>query len=278
MSLKGQLEQQGLILDGTGAAMRSHAANGDLVRPSPNQGFWKDCPSLYYNDPSVAHYIFDDFGQIPVDDITTKPTNYTVSFDTSGTFTQASTSGGIVILTPHTDADDAICMQMGTHAFTITANSGKALWAEFNVKVTGAGTTAGAFVGLTTASYDWDTIFNAAHGTTGGTIKDSTNILGFRIGQVAPTTWKACYKTAAVAIVDQTAVTQSTAFFTFGIHFDGVTTVSFWVDRVKLATTANVSTDTAFPAALPLVPFMALMTATGAKIMTLDWVKVVQVR
>lgn len=274
MSFRGNLEQHGILVDGTGAQLRTFASGGNLVRPSPGQGFWKDCPNLNYVDPSVAHSFFDDFGSIALDDTTLLPTQYVGVFDATGSIACGSTTGGVVNLTTHTDANDAVSLQLGLGRFPIVTDSGKKLWAEFRISTASAAATiAGAFVGLASAGYDFDILTD-----TTGVLAASKNLLGFRIIAATPAAWQACWKTGSQTVGTVAACVNAADYHTFGIYFDGKSTVTFYVDRVPLGTT--VETDaTAFPTGMVGTPFFAIKTVSGdAKVLSLDWVKVVQVR
>lgn len=272
MSLKGQLEQQGLIVDGTPTQLRSFAANGNLIKPSPNSGFWKGCPTSYYADPAVSAMFFDDFYSIALDDTTLKPTQYIGAFDANGAIgCSAADVGGALVLSTHTDANDGVSCTFGSPS--VIRRTGKKMWAEFRVKANAHANIAGAFIGLAGATtYDFDTLTD-----TTGVLAETRELIGFRILAATPAAWQACWKTDGQTVGSVAACANADDYHTFGIYYDGVTTVSFYVDRVLLGT--SVETDaTAFATGGYFVPFACIKTVTAAKSLYIDWIKCVNQR
>ena len=81
-----------------------------------------------------------------------------------------------------------------------------------------------------------------------------------------------------VALISPAQVPVASTFYKVGIHFDGKTTVTAYVDNVPNATTVEVSA-TSFPNGLALAPtFASRLGDALTQTLDIDWVKCAQLR
>ena len=271
-----QLRMAGVFVEDSQARLLAAVRNGNMVRPSPLQGPWKGCPGPYA-DPAAYFEVFDDFVGLAIDDSTGNPTDWVFTGDVAAMVVlQSSQLGGVVRIT----ADDAATNNGTTisktgEPFAIVQNSGKKLWYGARVKST-VGTEDKQLLafGLAGAGLDQDVMTD-----TTGALADSKDFVGFNILATASELIACSYKTASIAVVSQTAITDHLdAWHVFNLVFDGVISVQPWVDGVKLGTVIDVSA-TAFPE-VGLTPYFGIkVVGTAAdEIVDVDWVRCVQLR
>lgn len=238
----------------------------DQLNPGFTSGLWRNCPSLaILCDPSVGVSFMDD-GFYVHDDNSPTGKRWVESGDTPVVST-TDAANGVISLASNAATDN--------HACTIASNgeawdfaTGKELWFEARVKLTEANTDdANILIGLCDspgadvlqdngagppASYDGAVFFKVDGGTT----------------------WQ--FETSDATV--QTTATSPGAFtsatwHTVGFHYDGVTTITPYIDGV--AGTAHTIT-----AAIAEMEFVASVKNGGSNKETLliDYIKIVNVR
>jgi hypothetical protein len=103
--------------------------------------------------------------------------------------------------------------------------------------------------------------------------------IGFRIKSDASAEWDVAWKKAAQAEQEiANAVANADDWHRFGIFFDGLNTVQFYVDRVLHATTA-LTTAATFPSGEEMSPIVMVKTGEGVlKSALVDYAWVFQAR
>lgn len=247
---------------------------------APVTGFWAGCPTQVYADPSVAYFYAEDFIGFQLD-TNNEPTFGWKWYENIGATTAEATGslGGVLLMTTHNNDNDDCAMQLG-HAGTETfieysKNSGLKSWVEFRVAASQSGNNFTMFIGLAEeGSAVVDFIVDA-----GNDFVDK-DLIGFVIWEAAGAVVDIVhqFKTGGFADVGEAIVDHTDTMHTYGIYFDGVETVTFYVDNTIVGT-ADVDTVT-FPeisgAGEELSPIIYLKThSEAAKSMSIDWIKMV---
>lgn len=247
-------------------------------------GFWDDCPSQASNDMSKAFFYTEDFIGVEYD------TTYgatgadasiegwlTVADDGHAITSAAGTLGGIIGLTPVTGSNNQVSMQLGelnTESFVeFTAASGKEVWVEFNVATDDITASAAIwFVGLA------DEAANAADFLDDDGIDfGDDDYVGFSIFEANEDTLCFTYgQTGTGPVMDTLQLVVATTFYTLGIHFDGATTITYYVDGTAAGTV--LTTATGFPDTEELSPIIAIKNGAQDRVLSIDWIKLVSER
>ena len=189
-------------------------------------GLWADCPKLAaIFDPSIGHGYREDFNN--VDAATLAGYTLTDIGSSSPTFTLCGTAGGVALLdavetTQHKGG------QVQKLGLCITPAAGKDIWFETRIKVADTITKVQLFAGL--AAVDTSLLANGAvsHGNGIG-IASLTTLAG-----VAELT---ASKAAAEGTVAGIKTLVEDTFFNFGFKVNGVTSIEYFIDGVKGAST-----------------------------------------
>ena len=159
--------------------------------------------------------------------------------------------------------------------FNVTLNSGKKLWYETRMRASQSGNNFSLFAGLFASVA---VAANALVDTTGA-IAD-TDFVGFQIDPALGTSWIYTHKKSGQTVQKQPAIATNdgSAYIKLGIYFDGASSLSFYVNDVKVGTTVEVSAAT-FPSGSGLVPAILLKsTSAAAKAAVVDYIHVIQSR
>lgn len=247
------------------------------LSPAAGASIWDGAPLLAMRqDPSVGICLFEDFVQPVVDDTTGLPTNMVAAGDHKTTaFSKA--AGGVLQMNCGDTDNDEFYLQMGAGAlhapFFITDANGKPLWFEIYCKAL-QHADLGVFVGLAEegcAAADFLT-------DNSGVIADK-DFIGFNILTASPAAWNVTWKKAGQAVQAIAAAgANADDWHRFGFHFDGLHTITFYVDRVANATVALSSAAT-FPSGQLMAPIFAVKTGEAVdKAIAIDYVWVAQAR
>jgi len=236
-------------------------------------GFWADCP-LPQSNPSGSYQYFTDFVGQPLVATTNALEGWLVGGDASYVVAStAGTLGGIITLTPATGSNNEVEWQMGelnTDTYLeYTASSGLKSWVEYRF-TTDAVTDAGnIFLGLAEEASAAADFIN----DTGADIADK-DVVGFIVLEASPQLLLRIFQTAGGAF-DTTTVATLVAgtYVTAGIYFNGVSSVSFYVNGTSVGTTAT--TTTLFPDTEELSPLIAVKNGAADKTVSIDWIKMV---
>ena len=254
-------------------------------------GMWAGCPSQASPDPSVAWFYMEDFapamldsaGGVSVPDTTAAfvGTNATLRgwkhFGTAGwTMTQA--AGGLngdLLLTTLTGSDNEYFEQMGelgTETYVeITESSGNNLYFEVSVAEADTSAVGSFFVGLAEeGSAQTDFIADA-----GNDFAD-LDILVFVSWEGAPDTVHVAFQTSGGAFVDTFGTKIGEGLTRYGFKFDGDSTINFYINGTSVGT---VEQDIAlFPDTEELSPIFGVKEGSGDRVLTFDYIKIVQER
>lgn len=241
--------------------------------------FWDGAPNKANNDMSVAFFYENDFvGDILFPTSTGAANGWQATGDaTYDVLAAAGALGGWCLLAPEAGSNNELYLQMGqlgTETFVeCTASSGKEWWLEFNLTPSSVTNAASWFVGLADETAEGADFIN----NDGNDFEDEDFILmGVFEGdpnglQCLWQTTGADFDTAASGTVNITAKN-----YTLGFHFDGATTLSYYVDGTVLATQSISATG--FPDTEELSPIIAMKQGASAININLDWIKLVAER
>lgn len=237
--------------------------NGTYLEGGPATGMWADAPSPADSQYHVAcHEIFDDFHKL---DTTATVGGWAAFVVGTGTTALANTvAGGQLVMTCQATTDDA-AEQIIYVSAPIMLAAGKTIWYETRLKQTGDVQSECSF-GLASLGEDLTAVADV-YPEDGISFAHQDASLA-----LALTASKGGVNTGAVAGV-HTMVTATWA--TYGLLIDGVTSVTPYINGVAgTAATATIPDDTS------LAPYFLIRNgdATTAQILTVDYVKAVQLR
>jgi len=250
--------------------------NGTQLVCAPASGFWAGCPSIAYPDLEVAYFYVEDFiGHVTLPVATGAAGGWKATGDATYDVKAAAGSvGGQLQLTPETGSNNEVYFQLGelgTETFVeYVKNSGKKSWVEFRVAFTSITNAANILVGLAEeGAAAADFIADA-----GDDIADK-DAVGFVIWEGDPNALDCIHQKAGGAFADPglALVPVAGTFYTLGIYFDGVETVSFYVDDAVVQT-ADLDTAT-FPTDEELSPILAIKNGAADGTLEIDWIKMV---
>lgn len=229
-----------------GGSTTNFSQAGESNRPSPS--IWADCPNTLLNDLGLGYFYHNDFLGGPVTATVTAASAIIPGMSIlADAATVASYVAGRVggFLDIETDGDDNDAFTAHTEPLgTITRNSGKKFWFEARVELGDVAMDGGFFVGLVEeAGATLELVADDAAALIG------ESYVGFRVLADDPDAVDAVYKKDAGTEVEVLAdVTNATAIATadraslvndtavkLGIKFDGRTTLSFYVNGIKVA-------------------------------------------
>lgn len=245
--------------------------------PAEGTSIWELAPILaMLSDPAVGFQYFDDFLTF-MRDANSNPADGVYAATGNGQIIQPVGNVGGVIQVKTTGADNSYCFhQVGalntTNPFVITDGNGKPVFFEIRVKAE-QHADMGAFVGLAEEG-------SAAAGflvNDTGELVDK-DFIGFRLIAATPALWDIAHKKAGQAMQLQAGVVANADdWHTFGFFFDGLHTVTPYVDRV--AKTAILTSGATFPSAQYMAPIYAIKTGEAVlKSMLIDYIRVIQAR
>ncbi len=254
-----------------------------IVGAGPSFGFWADCPSELDPDPSRAVFFFDDFLDFAVGDATSKwNLNTTGGTAILGSAEAANTpgAGGYVSIGTigTTDNDYATIKPCSTDTgapFMITENSGKKLWWEARIMVSSIVDCA-IMAGLFNENIDDCTV----NDTGAEAVQDG---FYFRTLTASPTEIDTAtnQNTTETEIGGNAGTLAAATAITFGMKFDGVTTLTFYINGTALDDVVTIGDTGNIPNDQGLVPGFHIKDGEAAgeiKRLYIDWVKVVQLR
>lgn len=256
----------------------------------PSQSIWKNCPNTLLNDLGLGRYVHEDFYAVnPQTVVTTVELvqgDFMVDADTgvvfSGVLPVDQTGGRLDMETPATDNDAvAIFQQVGPG---LVMNSGIKVWFEARFSI-GELADHGTFIGLAEEDgLDRDIILDD------GVLVGTESMFGFFIssGDVDDlmAVWNLDTGTGTVVLQDITAAAiyydqvsggasasiVATTYYKVGMYFDGVETLSYFLNGYKVAELVLVAAT--HPDDVEMGPIFAFKTGTaGARSANLDWMR-----
>jgi hypothetical protein len=265
----------------SGAATFSSSADFDGAITA-GTGFWAGAPSIASNTMSSAFFWSEDFIGVGID-TTSAALSHFIGWNAAGDgvtlASAAGTLGGIVSLTPSTGSNNEYYVQLGelgTETFVeIDSASSKKLWVEFRI-TTDATTDAGnIFVGLAEEGSAAANFIDDA----GNDFADK-DLIGFVIWEGNPDTTLVVAQTSGGALDTVGTATDTIAaatYYSFGIYFDGDTTISYYKNGTAESFTSSTE-DALYPDAEELSPIVALKNGAADKTVSIDWIKIVSER
>lgn len=229
---------------------------------------------------TVVSYI-NHFTQVALDDTTLNPDEWNVTTDHNGVALPVSLTGGVLQI-PCGDTDnDEYYMQLGgstiaTNAPWIIAGAlgvanTRPLYFGARVKMMEIADL-GCFVGLAEeGSAAADFLANNS------AVVADKDFIGFSILTATPTAWNMTWRRNGEAVQTTAGVATNAAdWHIFEFYYDGVTTVTFYIDGTAHATTATTTAGT-FPYAEEMAPILGVKTGEAVlKRLQVDWLRVVQ--
>jgi len=245
-------------------------------------GFWADAPSPANNDLSAAFFYENDFvGEVLFPVATGVANGWKGNGDaTYDVLSAAGTLGGWCLLTAETGSNNEVSVQMGqlgTETFVeCTKDNGLEWWFEINLTPVSVTNAANLFVGLAEEGAAAGNFINDS----GADIAD-VDVVGFMVFEGDPNALLAIYQFATDAFVDTFSTAITAVNMTLGIHFDGVSTITWYKDGTSIG---SIETDEAvpaaqvFPAGEELSPILAVKQGAADGGINIDWIKLVSER
>lgn len=252
----------------------SYAVPGSASRPSGT--IWSGCPGEELNAQGIGYYFHDDFlGGVVTD---THVSGWNV-LGTGSIFTAIAGVGGILEIGGTGTIED----EGGIHKSTMckmSINSGNKVWFETRARINGLGA---ADIGVLIALAESDLCVDDFIDDNCEDV-DGQSYAGFRILYNDTATISAAYQlddvaevlvkadvTNSTALGDDAATLLSTAWWKYGMVFDGKKTLSYYVNGFVVGT---VTLTSAFPIDVDLAPLLGIKTGSGVeKVIYLDWVR-----
>lgn len=271
VDLNGNLDVSGSIVGGSGG------------------GFWAGAPLI--GDPSAGFTYYEDFIATVLDSANgasgatsnkaQSATNATLAGwkgagDAGWTITSAAgTVGGWVVFAAATGSNNEAYHQMGeigTETYVeFVKSSGVKTWVEFRINPNSVATAGNLVFGLAEEGSAAADFINDS----GADIADK-DFVGFALWEAEPDSAEQIYQTSGGAFVvnDSTLVTANAT--SYGIYFDGDSTVSYYIGGTAVSTV--LTTATGFPDGEELSPIIAIKNGAADRTVSLDWIKIVNER
>lgn len=237
---------------------RNLAFRDNDYSPANGVSLWETCPQLAALDPATAHTFFDDFYRV---DITGADVGW-ISTETEGgtgdaAITVTDAAGGVLSIVNDDLDNDSVELQWNCELFKLAAD--KPCWFEIRLKVSEA-TQSDFFVGLA---------------KTNTTVIDSpADAIGFKTDDGDANIDFLTDKNGTPTATDTGSDLVADTWVKLGFFFDGDGSTLAYVDGVLKAThTTNICDDEEMT-----VTIAWQNGSAGAKTMSVDYVKVVQVR
>jgi len=253
----------------------------DQFSPAAGVSMWDGCPILaMLQDPRVGLLYHEDFLDLASDDTTTNPDAWKWVSDTAtGSITLPKVAGGVLQAACGGVDNNETYIQLGQTGgltaapFFITDNNAKPFWFEVYVKAL-EHADEGVFIGL---AEEGAAVANFLADNTG--VPADKDFIGFRLKADASAEWDVAWRKSGQAEQEiAAAAVNADDWHRFGFHYDGLHTVTFYIDGTAHATVALTSAAT-FPSGEALAPIIAVKTGEGvAKSVQIDYVRIAQIR
>lgn len=238
-------------------------------------GIWAGS-TLANADPSVAHRYFNDFIEMPEDDTTQNPLGWKFTGDSNKwVLTTAGIGGVLDIIAGDADNDETFIQlgPRGTEASFVIATNGTGTAGKrfvYEVRVKGDSGDGAAFVGMAGAGSSTADFLVEDTGIGG-----DFNFVGFRTVTASSNQWDFVYKAIGMTAVTNAAiVTNSDQWVTFAMAYDGLQTLTYYVNGT-VSTNTHATTNSTFPAATNMNPIFAQMVSAAVYMTSsYDWVKI----
>ena len=253
-------------------------------RINNGSSFWADAPSPANNALSHGFYYVNDFiGVVPFPAATGTAGGWkSVGDATYDVLSAAGTLGGWCLLTAETGSNNEVYMQMGekgTETFVeFTESSSDEVWFEVNFTPVSVTNAANFVIGL------------AEEGSAGANfIADAGNdiadkdVVGFVVWEGDPNAMAALWQKAGSAFIDTFETAITVANTTVGLHFDGSTTLTWYVNGTSIGSITDLDISlyagsNVFPKGEELAPILAVKQGAADGGINIDWIKLVAER
>lgn len=229
----------------------------------------------YLNPEASFTYMNDFIGSVPLPAATGSAGGWKSSGDaTYDVVAAAGSIGGQIQITPETASNNEVYFQLGevgTETFIeYVKNSGNKSWVEFRVAFSSITNAANILFGLAEEGAAAANFIADA----GNDIAD-VDVVGFVIWEGDPDAVDCIHQKSGGVSADPglAKVPVAGTFYTFGIYFDGVETVSYYVDGTAVQT-ADLDTAT-FPTGEELSPILAVKNGAADGTLEIDWIKMI---
>lgn len=230
---------------------------------------------IHLNPENAFTYLEDFLGNVTLPTATGAAGGWKATGDATYDITAAAGSiGGQLKLAPETASNNEVYFQLGelgTETFIeYVKNSGKKSWIEFRVAYTSITNAANVFVGL---AEEGAAAADFIHDD--GNDYADKDLVGFVIWEGDPDAIDCNHQKVGGAFADAglAQVPVAGTFYTLALYFDGVETVSFYVDG-SVVQTADLDTAT-FPTGEELSPILAMKNGAGDAALEIDWIKMI---
>lgn len=239
---------------------------GEGSHPEFQKGLWASCPlPAIMCDPQLGTIFFDDFFE-PV----TTGDRWTIVEDGGDAGGTDGVSDAVCgIYTHYCDGDDNDEAYLATAGESWLMATGKPLWAEFKFTFTNSATTAGVFcMGIATGGGDADTMQD----TEAGPFASYDGFFFFKQSAETAISFESSVAGAQVTNAAVVAVFASGTTYRLGVYYDGVTTITPYVDDVA-GTPHTMATNTEEGNL-----FFGVKSNGAEEYIAMDYIKVVQMR
>jgi hypothetical protein len=239
-----------------------------------SSGFWDDSPSPANNNLSAAFFWTEDFiGHVSFPASSGAGGGWTALGDaTYDVLAAAGSLGGQVELTPETGSNNEVYFQLGekgTETYVeFTASSAKKTWVEFRLAPNSIADAGNLLFGLASEGSASANFVN----DDGNDIAD-VDFVGFSLWELDPDSVSFTYQTTGSAFVEDDSSLITTSLTSYGLYFDGDTTLSWYVGGSSAAT-VDIE-DAGFPDGEELSPIVALKNGAADRTVSIDWIKIV---
>lgn len=240
----------------------------------PSEDLWQDCPwKEMLADPGHGYAYFTDFmgGDNTKEGVTADPNCWTATSVNNGTLSDggvAAEGGQIIAASSSTTTDDGMNAQLLSAA--VKPAAGKTIWFEARVKVSTVKDQ--YFVGL--ASVDTTII------TSGALDETTPSLVGFfHDVNSSNTSWGIAMSKAGSNDTSEDVVAMTAAAWTkLGFKFNGITSVEFFNDGTSIGSLTKTTTDMMPVVAMALSLVAQNEDSTVVPTLTVDWVRMAQLR
>lgn len=233
--------------------------------PEFKTGVWANCPILaIMADPSLGTIFFDDFFSF-----STTGEEWTIVEDAGAGGTDAVADAVCGVYNHYCDGDDNDEAYIATEGESWKLATGKPLWFESRFTFTNSATTAGVFViGLMEGGGAADTMQD----TEAGPLADYDGFCFFKESGDSYISFESSIATAQTTTTDEMAFVSGTTY-RVGAYYDGVTTITFYLDDVAQATTHTIAATGG-----ELNCCFGVKSNGAEEYIAMDYIKVVQLR
>lgn len=237
----------------------------EALNPEFQTGVWAGCPILAIMcDPSLGTVFFDDFFSF-----STTGEEWTIVEDAGAGGTDAVVDTVCGVYEHYCDGDDNDEAYIATEGESWKLATGKELWFESKFTFTNSATTAGVFViGL----MEGGGAANTMQDTEGGPLADYDGFCFFKESGDSYISFESSVATSQTTTTDEMAFVSGTTY-RVGAHYDGATTITFYLDDVAQATAHTIAATGG-----EMNCVFGVKSNGAEEYIAMDYIKIVQLR